>query len=365
MGDIDLGTSTAAATSTAGQDSAATGGESVTSSAFSPVAADTTAAPAVANSATAQPPAPTPEPRANLTARLAALSRENRETAKRASAAERAVAAAEARATEAAAKAADMETLFAKAKDDPSVIPDLFKRAGLSFEKVVNFYAESGNEPTPEAAQAKAIEELRRELDADKAARAAEALASRNAAIQRQAESARAETIGSIAQTIAKQATKYEICARLGAEAASDVFTEVVSAWEKAGRPELMPGEFEEAVEAAAELTELRYEERGKKLAKAQKTPAPVAPTPTKTSNLAPKGTELPDGLTPSRLSDKDEDILKGLTDKTAPSYDSQRARPRTINSSLGGSAPPKAPARGTMDPRDALREVLQPFQRA
>lgn len=326
-----------------------------------PAAQQPGASPAPA-AAEGQPPAAAPEPRANLTARLAALSRENREAARRAREAEAARTAAEAKAT-------DFETLLQKAATDPAAMDALFKRAGLTFETVVNRYAEQPVELTPEQAQAKAIEDLRKEVAAEKEARAKEA----QAAAERAAQAQRAETIATISQTIGKQAEKFEICARLGEEAANDVLTEVVSSWNKAGRPELMPGEFEEAVQAAIELQELRYEERGKKLMKqaraAAAAPAPAAApgaaAPAAQPSLAPKGDPLPAGLTGSTpISDKDADIIRGLTDKTAPAYDSQRAKPRTINSSLGGSAPPRAPARGAMDPRDALREAIAPFQR-
>jgi len=327
-----------------------------------PAAQPAAAAPVPAD---AQSPAATPEPRANLTARLAALSRENREAARARREAEAARAAAEAKAT-------DFETLLTKAASDPAAMDALFKRANLTFEAVVNRYADQPTELTPEQAQAKAIEDLRKEVAAEKEARAAEA----KAAAERAAQTQRAETLATISQTIGKQAEKFEICARLGEEAAADVLAEVVSSWNKAGRPELMPGEFEEAVQAAIELQEIRYEERGKKLMKqaraaAAAAAAPPAGTPgapaaaAAATGLAPKGEPLPAGLTPSTpISDKDADIIKGLTDKTAPAYDSQRAKPRTINSSLGGSAPPRAPARGSMDPRDALREALAPFQR-
>jgi hypothetical protein len=330
-----------------------------------PAVVDDSAPPAPADGA--PPPAvpaatPTPEPvaakRPDLTGRLAALSKQSREAA-------RAARTAEQRAKAAESKAADFEAILSKAATDPSAMDALFSKAGLTFDTIVNRYADATPQLTPEQARDKAIEELRAETAAIKKAREDEVNAARNAAAQRQAEAARAETLGSIAQTIAKQADKYEICARLGEEAANDVFAEVVSTWNKAGRPELMPGEFEEAVAAAIEHQELIYEDRGRKLAKGQRTPAatPAAATAAKTG-LTPKGEPLPDGLIRGALSEKDEDILKGLTDKTAPAYESQRAKPRTINSSLGGSAPPRAPARGAMDPRDALREVLMPFQR-
>ena len=321
------------------------------------------AQPAAAAPATAAPAAQVQsEPaakRPDLTGRLAALSKQTREAARAARTAEQRAAAAE-------AKAADFEAIISKAASDPAAMDALFSRAGLTFDTIVNRYADATPQLTPEQAQAKAIDELRAEVNAQKQAREAEATAARNAAIQRQAEQARAETIGSISQAIAKQADKYEICARLGEEAANDVFGVVVKAWNDAGRPQLMPGEFEEAVDAAIQQKELEYENRGKKLSKQAKAAAAqaAAAAPAKTG-LAGKEDPLPKGLVPtSRLTDTDEDILRGLTDKTAPAADSQRARPRTINSSLGGSAPPRAPARGSMDPRDALREVLAPFQR-
>lgn len=324
------------------------------------------AAPAEGGAPAAGTPAAPAEPaapaRADVTARLAALSKQNREAARAARAAEQRAAAAE-------AKAADFDTLIAKAANDPAAMDALFAKANLNFEKIVNRYAETTPELTAEQSQAKAIDDLRAELQAQKQAREDERRAAEATALRRQAETAKAETLGSISQMITKQADKYEICARLGDEAASDVFTEVVDAWKKAGQPQLMPGEFEEAVQAAIELQELRYEERGKKLAKAARAAAGAPPAgaaaPAK-EGLAPKGDPLPAELIGGgkTISDKDTDILKGLIDKTAPAYDSQRAKPRTINSSLGGSAPPRAPARGSMDPRDALREVLAPLQR-
>jgi colicin import membrane protein len=322
------------------------------------------AAPAVdpaapAGTPPAAEPAPAVEARANVTARLAALSKQNREAA-------RATRAAEQRAAAAEAKAAEWDAIAAKAASDPATMDRALAKLNVNFEQIVNRYADANPELTPEQAQAKAVEELRADLAAQKKAIADEKAAAQAQTAQRQAQAARIETIGSISQTIAKQAEKYEICARLGDEAANDVFSTVVQNWKAAGQPQLMPGEFEDAVAAAIELQELRYEERGKKLAKAAaRAAAPANGTPGAKTALAPKGDALPDGLIGgSSLSDKDADILKGLTDKTAPAYESQRAKPRTINSSLGGSAPPRTPARGAMDPRDALREVLIPFQR-
>jgi hypothetical protein len=298
-----------------------------------------------------------------VTARLAALSRENREAKRIAREAGNARKAAEARAAEAAAKISDFDALIAKAKADPSTIPALVDKLGITFERIVESYAASGEEATAEAKTAKELADIRAELAETKKLRETE-LAEKT---RRAEESQRTEVISTISQRIEKAKDKFEICARLGDEAANDVFKLVVATWEKAGRPELMPGEFEEAVDAAMEVTEAGYEDRGKKLAKAARAAATPGATATNDSNkggLVKQGVALPDSLTAKPLSDKDQDILRGLTDKTAPAYDSQRAKPRTINSSLGGSAPPRQSTPGAMDPRDALREVLRPYVR-
>ena len=285
------------------------------------------------------------KPKLNVTARLAALSSENRR-------AQAAIRQAEARAEAAAAKASEFESAVEAAKNSPAAVKALLEKIGVPFERVVDAYAEQ--ELTPDQKVAAQLAAVQKRLDDDAAAREREA----QAAQQRALENDRAEKIGGIVESIKAGADKFEICARLGEEAANDVFAEVVTAWNKAGRPQLMPGEYEEAVQAAIELTELRYEERGKKLAKTKAANGAVngngAHAP------AANGSDLPAGLTADKpISDKDEDILKGLIDKTAPAFGSARAKPRSINSELGGSAPPPAPARGSMDPRDALRDVL------
>lgn len=298
----------------------------------------------------------------NLTARLAEMSREKRELERQArqAAKER---------DEAQSRAKDLDTILERAKTDNTVIPMLFEKAGLDFKRVVDFYAADGAEKTPDQLQQEALASLKGEVDALKKQRDKEAAEAK----QRADQAAIQEQVAGIAQVIAKGGEKFEICARLGDEAARDVHKLVVETWVKIGSPDLMPGEYDEAVLAAIETKELEYEERGKKLAKATKSGTPATPAaegaqapaqgaPTNGAHKNPTG--LPDGLTAatSKLSDKDEDIVKGLIDRTAPGNSSQRAKPRTINSQLGGSAPPKAPARADMDPREALRAITAQF---
>lgn len=285
-------------------------------------------------------------PKLNITARLAALSGENRRTAAD-------LRKAEVRAAAAEAKAAEFESLAAKAQTgDPAAIRGLHERFNVAFEKVVDAYADAGAaELTPEQKLAAQVEAHQKRLDAD----AAEKEKDKQVALERSYQNSVAEAVAGVAQAIQAKADKFEICARLGEEAARAVYTEVFEAWKKAGNPDLMPGEYDEAVQTAAELVELRYEEQGKKLAKTAK------PATNGNGAHAPAATnsDLPAGLIAGPLSDKDEDILKGLIDKTAPAFGSQRAKPRTISSELGGSAPPPTPPRGAMDARAALRETL------
>jgi hypothetical protein len=299
----------------------------------------------------AEPAPAAAKPKVDLTARLAALSRGKRE-------ATIAARAAELKATEAQTKLADLDSALDAARKDPKKVKDLLARVGLDFRQVVDVYAEDDSVATPETLAAKTLADTKAAVDELKAERAKDAAAAQAKAVEAQ----RVETLAGISQTIAKAADKYEICARLGDEAANDVFTIVTDAWQRAGRPQLDPGEFEDAVAAAIETQELRYEERGKKLAKTAKgaaaaTAAGAAPT-ARTS----KKTGLPAGLVREdhgELSDKDKAIIEGLVDKSAPAETSQRTKPRTISSSLGGSAPPRTVATGEMDPREAFRSLF------
>jgi hypothetical protein len=312
------------------------------------IPADPTAKPKAAKAKPAEPPPAAAKKEPNLTARLASLSRDNRET-------RAALKAAEDKATAAAQRVTDFEAVLALGKDD-ATIPALLERLGIPFEKVVNAYAGQPEQTAEQLRDAK-LAALEKKLNDDAAARQAEADKAKVEADASREASARAEYVGMCGKAITANAGKYEICARLGDEAANDVFGLVIKAWGDAGKPQLMPGELEEAIEKAVEVQELKYEERGKQLAKQGAKPNGAAAATAKDSDLPPH-------LTGGKLSDKDDDILSGLIDKTAPATSSQRAKPRTINSSLGGSAPPRQPARGSMDPRDALREVLAPFQR-
>lgn len=302
----------------------------------SPVAEQSTGDPAAT-----EPPAAAAPKTPNLTARLAALSKEKREAQKQAKAAQAAKEALEARLQ-------PVDKLLARAQSgDMTVIPELFKLTGLDFRKIVEFHAGQGEQP-----EADPVSELKNEIAELKKAREDET----KAAQQRAQEASRAEMLGSIRTAIKANAEKFEICDRLGDEAAADVFAEVAEAWNKAGRPQLEPGEFDEAVLAAIEIQEGRYEERGKKLAKKAKAAA-AQPAATQAE------TDLPAGLTASdSISDKDADILKGLIDKTAPATNSPRAKPRTIGRDMGGSAPPRVAPTGDRDPREALRDLIAPF---
>lgn len=300
------------------------------------------------------PPAPEPKRGPDVTARLAALSRDNRETRKALRTAENAAATA-------AARAGEFDALIAKAqRGDDTAIEEVFQKFGFDFTRVVNHFAGKGDEPTPEQKRDREIADLRAKYEANERRLAEEAQRQQVA----QAEGQRQEMLGGIAQTIQKQADKFEICARLGEEAANDVLTEVSKAWEKSGRHPLEPGEYEDAVDKAIEFVELQYEERGKKLMKGAAKANGANGHANGANGAAKVSLELPANLAGGKLSDKDEDIIAGLIDKTAPGASSQRNKPRTINSSLGGSAPPKQPATGAMDPREALRQVLAPFQR-
>lgn len=314
--------------------------------------ADPTAKPKAAKAKAKEEPAEPPAKQGpDLTARLAKMSRENRET-------RTALREAERRATEAAQRATDFESILALGKDEAK-IPDLLAKLGIPFEKVVSAYA-GQPEQTPEQKRDAEIAALRKRLDDDAVAKAKDADDAKARDDAAKEASARAQYVDMCGQAIKAKADQFEICARLGEEAANDVFGLVITAWGKAGKPELMPGELDEAIATAIEVQELKYEQRGKQLAKGLAKPNGANGA----ANGAKKDSELPAGLTASKLSDTDEAILSGLIDKTAPAAGSQRAKPRTINSSLGGSAPPKSAARGSMDPRDALREVLAPFQR-
>lgn len=279
----------------------------------------------------------------NLTARLAALSTEKREAQKAARAAEQ-------KATQLAERLAPLDAMLARAQSgDLSVIPQLFKATGLDFKKVVEFHAGQGEEPTvdPIAELKNEIADLRKTRDEET-----------KAAATRAQQANIATTLGGIAGTIKANAEKFEICARLGDEAARDVFKGVSDAWVEAGSPDLEPGEFEEAVLAQIEVQEMAYEKRGALLAKK----ARAAAAPAAATALATKNSDLPADISGGPMSDKDEDILNGLIDKSAPGASSQRAKPRTISSALGGSAPPRTVSRGDMDPREALRELLGPM---
>lgn len=314
------------------------------------------------------------KPRPNLTARMAALSTEKRVAERKAREAEAGRTAAEAKATAAERKASEIDELLVKARGDRKLIPALLKRAGLEFEEIVNAYAEQNEEPRELTADDK-IAALEAKIEEDRAARAkesqdreAERKREETARTAREEENARLEYIAGISETIKKVADKFEICARLGDEAATDVFDLVIKTWDKAGRPKLMPGEFEEAVLSAIDVQELRYEERGKKLQKQLKANGTAngagngKSNGSNGANGAGKDSKQP--ATNGALSDKDAEIAQALIDKTSAGNQSSRPKPRTINSSLGGSAPPTTPARGTMDPKEALREVLQGLPR-
>lgn len=323
----------------------APGTDTTTGDPAEPVTEAPVADPGAEPAAPAEPAAAAPptKPRVDLTARLAKLSREKRESdlAAKAAARER---------DEAKANLQKFDSRLAKAKaGDPAEVRALLQEAGIEFRTIVDAYAEQPDPESlpPEAKQAAAVEAVRKELDALKKQREDEA----KDAAARAAKAAEAQMVAGVTETITKQAEKFEICARLGDEAARDVLKEVTTAWQKAGQPELMPGEFEEAVQAAIEVCEMRYEERGKKLVKQAKAPGAVP---------ASTDSKLPPALQGAvALSDKDADIVAGLIDKSAPLASSQRAKPKTIGSSLGGSAPPRDLSRGDMDPRDALRAVL------
>jgi hypothetical protein len=312
-------------------------------------------------------PAAAPDARAarqaSLTGRLAELSTARRE-------AERKVRVLERERDEARQQSAAFGQLLQQARaGDKDAIPKLFEAAGLDFQKVVEFYAaEPGQGAAPATPEAKAIAAVA-DLQAKFAAweKDRDEAVARNTATAREAQ--RLEHVAAIGKTIAKNSEKFEISARLGDEAAEAVFAEVVNAWEKAGRPALEPGEYDDAVLAAIDYVELQYEERGRKLAKQGKKPATGEPAATPAGAAAgaevklDKDTGLPEGLAGGKLSETDEQILAGLIDKTAPGANSQRAKPRTINSQLGGSAPPKLRATGDMDPREAFRALLPQIQ--
>lgn len=314
------------------------------------------------------------KPRPNLTARMAALSTEKRVAERKARDAEAARTAAEAKATAAEAKAREIDDMLAKARGDRKLIPALLKRAGLDFEEIVNAYAEQNEEPRELTADDK-IAALEAKIEEDRAARAkdaedreAERKREATARAAREEENARLEYVAGIAETIKKNAEKFEICARLGDEAATDVFNIVIRAWDKGGREPLLPGEFEEAVLAAVDVQELRYEERGQKLQKQLKANGTANGAgngkPNGHNGTTGAGKDSKQPATNGALSDKDAEIAQALIDKTSAGQTSSRPKPRTINSSLGGSAPPTAPTRGSMDPKEALREVLQGLPR-
>jgi hypothetical protein len=289
-------------------------------------------------------PAAAAKPKADLTARLASMSRKAREAAIKARTAEQAAEAA-------TAKLADLDARLDAARKDPTKVKELLAMVGLDFRKVVDVYAETPD-LTPEQQANKLladtrneVAELKKSIEAD----ATKATEQKNAA-------ALAERLAEIGQAVAKAGDKAEICARLGEEASRDIFGIVTDAWNRAGRPVLDPGEFEDAVNAAIEKQEMIYEDRGKKLAKKSKTiAAEAAVAATKTKSGLPKGLVRED----EDLSEKDKKIVEGLIDMTAPAAGSQRTKPRTIGSAMGGSAPPRATPSGEQDPRDALRDVL------
>ena len=141
------------------------------------------------------------------------------------------------------------------------------------------------------------------------------------------------------------------------------MYGEVLRAWNEAGRLPFEPGEYEQAVLAAADLVELRYEARGKLLVKQAKAAAAATEDKTGKNGAASKGGRKKDPLEAvaegGALSDKDQAIVDGLLDKTAPAEGSQRARPRGINSELRNGSPRGSSSSAGMDSRDALRDVL------
>lgn len=307
------------------------------------------------------------KPRPNLTARLAALSTEKRVAERKAREAEAARKAAEEKAAAAEAKARRIDDLIAKAKGDRKQIPVLLKEAGIEFEEIVNAFAEQSEEPRELTAEEKfaaleaKIEEDRAAREKEKQEREAERKREEQARIAREEENARLEYVASVAEMVKKNGEQFEICARLGDEAATEIFNKFLFVWDKAGRPQLMPGEFEEAILKAAEVQELTYEERGRKLLKQGKVNGTANGANGKpngsngAANGAAKDSKQPS--TNGALSDRDAELAKALIDKTSAGLKSYR--PKTINSSLGGSAPPKQPAQGSMDPKQALREAL------
>jgi hypothetical protein len=250
----------------------------------------------------------------------------------------------------------DFESLIQRAQSgDDTAIDDVYNRFGLSFERIVNYHA-GKPDPTPEQARDAEIAALRKRLDDEAGARQRERDEAKVASDAAREQAARGEYVGLCAQHIKTAAEKAEICGRLGDEAAQAVFARVVSAWAEAGQPELMPGELEEAIDKAVEVQELEYEKRGQLLVKK------LSNGHANGTNGAGKNSDLPAGLTGSKLSDTDETIVNGLIDKSAPGANSQRAKPRSISSQMGGSAPPKTAPRGGMDARDALRDTLAQF---
>jgi len=316
-----------------------------------------------------QPPADASgKPRVNLTARLAQISAQRRQEK---IAARQALQEASQARQQAEAAASDFQALVAKAKNPETrgeAIDELYSRFGISFEAIVDHEAKRDAQLTPEQRAANELDALKKRLE-DQERRAADR---EKQEAERNAQAIRASHIAGIKGEIARQAETYELCARNPDEAADDVIATVTKAWEKAGKPKLEQGEFEEAVQEAIKVVELRLEQRGKDAVKRYmkgqgKTPPAAAPAngAAKTDGAAPaarspKTSDLPEGFISGQLSDKDEELIRGLIDRTAPADTSARARPRTISSELGGAAPPRSPVNGAMDPRDALREVTQ-----
>lgn len=299
------------------------------------------------------------KPKINLTARLAEISRRARMERQ----ASRVAISEATKARQAAeSRLATFDSLAARAKaGDEAAIDEIYSAFGVSFEQIVNREARRGEAPTPEQKQASDLAAIRKELDdLKKYKEDAETNAVKRAEAQ-----ARANHVAGIVAHIRGNPEAFELCGRNPQEAADDVIAEVTKAWEKAGRPRLQQGEFDEAVIEAIKLTELRYEERGKRYTKTPKNGKPNgAPSPA--AGEVEDKTGLPVGLTTAsaKLSDKGEDIVRGLIDRTAPGEESPRAKPRTINSNLGGGAPPARRVDGSMDPREALREVTAPLVR-
>jgi len=299
----------------------------------------------------AKPAEPSARSGPDLTRRLADMSRDNREHRKALADTTRELESAHQR-------LADFDGLIKRSQaGDGAAIEEIYNRFGLSFEKIVDYHA-GKPDPTPEQARDAEVAALRAELKADKEARQQEQQQAQQAMAQQREAAARAEYVGMCGQHIKAAGDQAEICGRLGDEAAEAVFGKVIKAWGDAGRPELMPGELEEAIDKAIEVQELEYEKRGQLLVKKLNGTNGTNGH----ANGAAKTSDLPAGLTGGKLSDTDETILNGLIDKSAPGEKSQRAKPRSISSQMGGSAPPKTAPRGGMDAREALRATLADF---